>query len=1793
MSELALLEKVELRIALANDDSQLENALRLYLAPVLLKLSSANADVRKAVLKIIQHIIPRITAARAIKLPVNALLDQAKTPKVTEGADPLSVRLYSLLFVVRGIERLNDSEKTDLIPKVIEGISHHSDPVKARLFSILCKLLIVPQIPQDLSIKEPDAQFLAETIFKFFMLLPSTSGAISASPGLTVKDIFFFNQDAGIQLNSAQEIHQIKLRLLEFLKHGFDDEMLYIPYLVASADPSSAVNEPAETLFRRLKLNIDENIINRILTMFVGSEAPPVNSVLQERILSVLLKSAKSIDFPFITKIADLGLASSNSKLKVTTVKFIQWVSKSSKDGSQKLGVDVLEQIKSDIMGFGWPKMEVSGVKNYSSSLAQRSLEYETFGNIIYSDSKLFGDELENVEFLLDSLQGEDADVRPTIQDSLSSLTGELTKINQQARDKLKMMARKYFADSPEIAHSCRYILIKFLIAVFPFDDPEARLYCIMGTSSENRLDTIEEALKGLHPYWFNLAHSATSPHFVSSHELLGKRTLSTFPSFDSIVKIIEKEGNTPALQNAMDKAIQFAVRTLIMKSVKDKSTVVVVDEEWSSRVDKAIETDEQVRELVRSQMLILSEDSNTLSLLMNIISQVFIGQFSETYPRSEIYGFSFLHLLSLSPSKIVEGLVESLPKYFDTLHLKTLTETLTVQLCQVLGIVGTHSAVSDSWVAETLNKFHNTSGVSTKISLLAISFIISRLVLRDRVEIIKTGIVNSYMDQLVGLLDSENTYYTSIQCISQLAIFGAFDPTLELVLDLTTKAKKILEILRLKVKKGDERSISALAKLGIAVPQLHESTETSLTDIESIVFDTHASKLIDVLFTSGEAFLILGAGWNSIILQQQFDIQGEELKFIETTDSRLPTIIDFILESSKSTKPSLRKACCIWLLSLVQYCKKLEAVRARAAEIHVTFMKFLVDRDDLVQELASRGLSMVYELGDHELKDTLVRGLLRSFTDSNTTGSLTAGTVDLETELFAPDVLKTDDGSVSTYKDVLSLASDVGDSSLVYKFMSLAKSSALWSSRKGMAFGLGSVLSKTSLNELLSDNREMAKKLIPRLYRYRYDPSTSVSQSMNDIWNSLIEDPSKTIKDNFDLILNELLKEIGNKEWRVRQGSVTALTDLLQTTSLDEYEDRMEEIWSMSFRAIDDIKDSVRKAGTKLTRSLATNLTRAADVSTGSSDSRATKVLGDLIPFLIGNQGLLSDAEDVRTFSLDTILKVCKVAGPRIKTFVPTLLENFISMMSTMEPDVVNYLVLNADKYNLNSNDIDAQRLQSLGRSPLMDAIEQLLGTLDEELMPKVVDVLAQTIKKSVGLPSKVCGSRVLVTLVQRHIELTKPFGDKLLQCAISQIYDRNETISSSYAAAAGYLCRISSVDEIVKFGSKISKLYFDSEDEKRRQIVALASEAVSKYSADKFDLVSGAFLPLCFIGKHDVVSKASKPFDREWIEHTSGNSAMKLYFDEILQLAEAQIGSNSYTIRRIVAQSMVELCEVVGENSTVSPNSSNHLLTILMEACRGKSWTGKDVVFDALVSTSVRLHHILQEDEMQFAALSKIVITESKRRNKEYQRKAIKLTGHFLHQFIEDDVVETYVDVMNSILWPEADDSDSDVEMDDGNKFNSRQNIKIEEEKLLFIENIFESINPERVNHDLFQLALQSVTKLFTTEVLSPTWRSKRNCNEWITSCLLSMRSSSCELNVEQARMLLLTWKVISSVCLLEGEIEAVQVQSLRCTKEVREAISQVLESQETNTIKQKLDEFKELKLTSVIQAEVDKTT
>jgi proteasome component ECM29 len=47
--ELALVGKVEMRIALASSDKKLEDLLNMYLAPLLLKLASGSVAVRNKV----------------------------------------------------------------------------------------------------------------------------------------------------------------------------------------------------------------------------------------------------------------------------------------------------------------------------------------------------------------------------------------------------------------------------------------------------------------------------------------------------------------------------------------------------------------------------------------------------------------------------------------------------------------------------------------------------------------------------------------------------------------------------------------------------------------------------------------------------------------------------------------------------------------------------------------------------------------------------------------------------------------------------------------------------------------------------------------------------------------------------------------------------------------------------------------------------------------------------------------------------------------------------------------------------------------------------------------------------------------------------------------------------------------------------------------------------------------------------------------------------------------------------------------------------------------------------------------------------------------------------------------------------------------------------------------------------------------------------------------------------------------------------------------------------------------
>ena len=195
---------------------------------------------------------------------------------------------------------------------------------------------------------------------------------------------------------------------------------------------------------------------------------------------------------------------------------------------------------------------------------------------------------------------------------------------------------------------------------------------------------------------------------------------------------------------------------------------------------------------------------------------------------------------------------------------------------------------------------------------------------------------------------------------------------------------------------------------------------------------------------------------------------------------------------------------------------------------------------------------------------------------------------------------------------------------------------------------------------------------------------------------------------------------------------------DLTTVTDSVQYEKYLTSVWDKCFKVLDDIKESVRVAAAALARVLTAILTRsleAGDASLKTANAQLTRVL----PFLFSNSGLESSAEEVRMFSVHTLLQIVKKANANtLNPHSPELVERLLGLLSSLEPEAVNYIHLNASKYNLTEQKIDDMRLSSVRSSPIMEAVERCLDLVDDETMQELQPRLANAMKSAVGLPSK-----------------------------------------------------------------------------------------------------------------------------------------------------------------------------------------------------------------------------------------------------------------------------------------------------------------------------------------------------------------------------------------------------------------------------------------------------------------------
>ena len=1051
-------------------------------------------------------------------------------------------------------------------------------------------------------------------------------------------------------------------------------------------------------------------------------------------------------------------------------------------------------------------------------------------------------------------------------------------------------------------------------------------------------------------------------------------------------------------MPNAYLPALTFCRCVLLHQALTAVKSPPVMDTDWERNIDALIVNDEDAQTKLTAYFRDHSNSSSDFEryskALQNYLRASYIGMTSQIGGAVDRAGDFLLELCPLLPDFAYAHLTARISSLQEPIfsNNKSLRETAS----HVFGILATLRECPMEMMQNLMSQFEDkiktwSQAVGSEVmrvhgAILAMAYFISRSMSRlnfpSDFEELDTRFITLILDILNDSRDKALLDAVFI-AVSELALYGVLTPD---TVPKPRDVQSLVQKLRDKAKDGNEKAITALGHLAMQSKE-GDSESDVFGDILDYLYELHTLRQAEVQFAVGAALSCASVGWRSKSLLASWDIRiiAPQSPFRKEASS---SIMNRMLLDCKTTKPALRQASVIWLLCLVQYCGHVGEVQSRLRECQAAFKGFLADRDSLNQESASRGLTLVYEKGNRNLKDDLIRDLVGSFTGTN---AGLAGNVSEDTELFDAGALPTGEGSITTYKDIMSLASEVGDSSLVYRFMSLASNNAIWSSRAAFGrFGLSNILSDASTDGYLAQN----PKLYPALFRYRFDPNTNVRNSMNDIWAALVKEPAKTIDTHFDSIMNDLLKNVLGKEWRVRQASCAAIADLVQGRPLEKYEKYLTEIWELTFKVCDDIKESVRTAAMALARVLTGILTRGLEAGESSAKS-ADKMLKQILPFLLSPSGLESGAPEVQDFARKTLLKIIKSSNCKtLRPFVPDLVGRLLALLSSIEPEMINYLHLNADKYGLTAQELDDARLKHIKGSTMLEAIERCLDFLDEASMPEMQQSLGNAIKTVVGLPSKVGCSRVLVSLSTRQNFIFKQYADHFLPLARKQVFDRNDTISSSYAAACGYLARLASDNALLKLVEYCRELYFDSDDDRQRVISGDIIYAVSKYATDRFNALAGEILPLVFVAKHDTYERAKTLFQDTWSENVGGSRAVLLYLKEIVDLASQHLDSARWSVKHTSAFAIADAVKSCG--ITIEDANAKVLWPPLERALSGKTWEGKETILKALIHFA-KSTTFWSKDPKVAGQMEKIVLRESKRNNPTFRQYALECLGEF----------------------------------------------------------------------------------------------------------------------------------------------------------------------------------------------------
>ncbi|NXY77764.1 ECM29 protein, partial [Glareola pratincola] len=1544
------LERVFLRLGHAETDEQLQNIISKFLPPVLLKLSSTQEGVRKKVMELLVHLNKRIKSRPKIQLPVETLLVQYQDPSAVS-----FVTNFTIIYVKMGYPRLPVEKQCELAPTLLTAMEGKPQPQQdswqcelvkplMKLFSYLLRFVLnESQSRQNV----PSAQGSSSSSV-------GGPGIPQPPPGMS---FYAAKRVIGDSPWTPELLEQCKLGIVKFIEAEQVPELEAVIHLVvASSDTRHSVATAADLELKSKQSLIDWNnpaIINKMYKVYLGDiplktkegsvlkpemKRESVSTRVKLKIVPHLLRSRQAAEtFPANIQVVYDGLfgANTNAKLRSLSLQFVHHICIICPESKIKpLGPMLLN---------GLTKL----INEYKEDSKLLSMAYSAVGKLSSRMPQLFTKDIALVQQFFEALCKEDADTRLAIQEALSMMVGAYSNLEGAQRTLMEALVASYLI-KPEV--QVRQVAVKFASTVFPPDHIPSR-YLLLLAAGDPREEVHGEAQRVLR----------TFPG-KNEKESSGKQ----MPSFPEMVHYIQDKAShrmkTPAKYMTGTAALPFNPATFgeivlyLRMCLAHSAGVVPTSQSLADMQDHAPAIGRYVRNLLSGNHISFSSSSsksaetNPVHIYIGLLQQLLAGVGGLPVM------YCLLEVVSVYPEKLATRFIDKMD------WIKSLMNTNKEEMRELAAlfysvVLSTMSGDELKASLEQLIKMtkDNHSPEVQHGSLLALGFTVGRYLAKGKIRTMELHdieqpntavmpeqeqLIKSTTETIGSFLDSTSPFLVVAACTA-LGEIGRNGPLpipseglgftkLQLVENLLARIPSSKETNKARFCSMKERAIQTLGYFPVG----DEDFPHQKLLLQGLM-DSVEAKQIELQFTVGEAITSAAVGTSSVAARDAWTVTEEE--YIPPSDLKVndvvPWVLDLILNKHIiSPNPHVRQAACIWLLSMVKKLSTHKAIKSHLKDIQSAFVSILSDSDELSQDVASKGLGLIYELGSEQDQQELVTTLV----DTLMTGKRAKHEMTGETVVFQGGLSKTPDGQgLSTYKELCSLASDLNQPDLVYKFMNLANHHAMWNSRKGAAFGFNVIAAKAG--EQLAP---FLPQLLPRLYRYQFDPNLGIRQAMTSIWNALVTDKSMVDK-YMKEILEDLISNLTSSLWRIRESSCLALNDLLRGRPLDDIIDKLPEIWEILFRVQDDIKETVRKAAELALKTLSKVCVKMCDPSKGAAGQKTIAVL---LPCLL-DKGIVSTVAEVRSLSINTLVKISKSAGSMLKPHAPKLIPALLESLSVLEPQVLNYLSLCATDQEKTA--MDSARLSAVKSSPMMETINMSLQYLDVSVLGELVPRLCELIKSGVGLGTKGGCASVIVSLTTQCPQDLTPYSGKLMSALLSGLTDRNSVVQKSFAFAMGHLVRTSRDSSTEKLLHKLSSWYMEKEEPVYRTGCALTVHAMGRYSPDVVKNHAKHVLPLAFLGMHEVPDEEkgekenSTLWTEVWQENVPGTQGgIRLYMQELITITQKALQSQSWKMK---AQGAAAMASIAKQTSSLVPPHLGIVLSALLQGLPGRTWTGK----------------------------------------------------------------------------------------------------------------------------------------------------------------------------------------------------------------------------------------------------------